>query len=272
MQLPFSMRVPIPPQILEAVVLTGFLNGFVLDSRNAKYWLPMSISIWLGFECLLRPKEIAQLCFNDLRLPCDSILSYGFFSICRIRDPKNRRFFGRSQFALCKNTLLNNWLVWLASDVPKATKLFPGTQASLSRFFRRILAQLGLAHLRLSLGSLRAGRATQLFMHGLSPDTIRFMGRWASLATLEHYIQESSSMAVLLDIDPATSQNIAHLLTYGFILHTPPGAHWSHFFSRTQQFRKLGLGKHGEKSQRIAAPPGARSAHSSSSIRNSFWG
>ena len=79
--------------VLNGCLLNGFLNGFVLDSRNAKYWLPMSISIWLGFECLLRPKEIAQLCFNDLRLPCDSILSYGFFSICRIRDPKNRRFF-----------------------------------------------------------------------------------------------------------------------------------------------------------------------------------
>ena len=62
---------------------------------------------------------------------------------------------------------------------------------------KQLLRKLRLHKHNLTLASLRAGRATAMYAEGWNTERIRFEGRWKSIHTLEHYIQEASASMVL---------------------------------------------------------------------------
>ena len=259
--LPLSMRTPLPPQLLPILVLTSFLNGFLLDVKASHLWIPLGVCIWTGFECLLRPNEICKLTHGDLKFPHDNLLAFAEFVVVRIKDPKNKMHFGRAQFALSKCSSLNLWLEWLCLNLPRRAKLFPSTQAVMSNKFKELLSQVGLNDLKLSLGSLRAGKATASFMAGESPDRIRFSGRWKSLATLEHYIQEAASVSVMMDLPAESTSLLRHLLQFQFILAQPPPLPWECYLKRTRQLKALASVNNVSSDRRAALEPTRSSQH-----------
>ena len=60
---------------------------------------------------------------------------------------------------------------------------------------------MGLGKAGFTLGSLRPGKATDLFLQGKSPDTIKFMAGWKSDSAFSVYIQEAMSMLVWSKVD-----------------------------------------------------------------------
>ncbi len=83
---------------------------------------------------------------------------------------------------------------------------------------------------------------------------IKFAGRWASETAMSAYIQESMSLLVLAQLDPATRAQLQALLTeHCIVWNGPPGPRWQAFFSRRRQWRSLGRGLPQQSSRELQA-------------------
>ena len=145
-------------------------------------------------------------------------------------------------------------VAWLLHDLHPSLKLYPSSAASFARSLQALLAELGIDKLGLTPASLRAGRATELFMQGEPVDRIRFLGRWKSAQTLEHYIQEAAAFSVVLRLSPSSVVMLENLSSHVHVLSNPPAAPWSVFFSRKRQLASIAVHKSRHEHKSIAAP------------------
>ena len=63
----------------------------------------------------------------------------------------------------------------------------------------RCLASLDLDDCSYTLGSLRAGEATDFFQHTRNLGELQYQGRWTAASTLQYYLMEAFSALVLLE-------------------------------------------------------------------------
>ena len=96
---------------------------------------------------------------------------------------------------------------------------------------------LGLEGIGLQVAGLRAGKATQLFFGGTDMARLRMLGRWRSLHTLEHYVQEATAAAACADIPSHAQTMIQKCLKHTNLYSQPPETHWATYFSRDRQSR-----------------------------------
>ncbi len=73
-------------------------------------------------------------------------------------------------------------------DLALSAKLCPGNTVMLERWFRWAMVTLGLGERQFTPAGLRAGGATHDYLKGSPVERLLRRGRWASLATLKHYI------------------------------------------------------------------------------------
>ena len=128
------------------------------------------------------------------------------------RAPKNKASLGRYQFVLIKDASLVDWLCWVLEGISPMARLWPSSQSSFSKFFRRCLERLGLTRLRLSPGSLRPGGATAHFLHFSSISILRILGRWRVESSLDHYIQTVVSHLCHADLNDKEFETISILI------------------------------------------------------------
>ena len=76
-------------------------------------------------------------------------------------------------------------------------------------------------------------------MTGVPIDTLRFAGRWRSIHTLEHYVQEAVATSVMSRVKPSVSRRVLKLLAHRHLVQLPPIQPWWRFFSREGQYRNL---------------------------------
>jgi len=238
MRVKFSTRVPIPPQILLTLVLYCLMKGF-RSPQEAKIWIPFGLQLWLGFEGLLRPGELHKLCRRHLGLPSNVALAFARCLVVLLTDPKNRRAFGRCQTTVIRDESLIAWIEWFSAGLPMNARLATVSLPKMRVLLQQALAELHLSKLGLTLASLRAGKATLMYMSGESIGRIRIAGRWKSLASLEHYIQEASSMSVLNSMGARGTDIVQELMSQLHLLERPPAQPWQAFFSRSAQFTRL---------------------------------
>ena len=115
-----SLRVPMPPQVLHALVLFSLMLGFRFDPLHADVWIPFGLQLWLGYEGLFRPGELARICRRHLSLPSNAVCSFTNCILVLIEEPKNRATFGRMQTSIIRHPALIRWLEWLCVDLPPA--------------------------------------------------------------------------------------------------------------------------------------------------------
>ena len=94
---------------------------------------------------------------------------------------------------------------------------------------------IGVESVGYTPAGLRAGGATALFMQGCDISRLRFLGRWRSLNTLDHYIQEATSAQAIARIPPDGLATIAALIKQLPLFASPPTRPWGEFFSRAAQ-------------------------------------
>jgi hypothetical protein len=239
LEIRISLRTPMPPQVLSCLVLYAFVLGFVQETHKAHIWIPLGIVLWTGFDGMLRPGEFCALRVKDLLLPSNQLMSFCDSLVVLIKDPKNRKHFGRMQTTVVKDVALIAWLEWLVTDLPESARLIPMTTAKFRIHFHLMLKRLHLTSLKLTPASLRAGKATQLYLLGESIDRLKYAGRWKHLGTLEHYIQEASSMAVMSQLSALGAKALTSLLPFVNMLERPPSLPWSSYFSRHAQLRGI---------------------------------
>ena len=229
------MRVPLPYPVLLAMVLACFSRGFISHRKKAFEWIALGVGLLTGFTGLLRPGELCGAQRGHLTLPSDAVFAFGHKAILAICNPKTKRFNGRMQFSIVDEPLVVSWLEWFSTSVDVDLKLFPFSTASLRVKFKELTQLFGIESCGFTPASLRAGGATRLFVNGCSVDRLRFIGRWKSLPTLEHYIQEATASIVLARLPPAAAA-LVHQLCLRFPQGPwPPAAPWPCFFSRAPQ-------------------------------------
>ncbi|CAE8639344.1 unnamed protein product, partial [Polarella glacialis] len=159
---PLQTRRPMPPSVLQAMVVVAFALGLSGTGRARTQWFVASVLWRVAFDGLLRPGEMLALTRQSVRLP-DDLLSEDLPAVVIIESPKNRRHMGKRQFVLIKDLLTISWLRWICQHLKPAQRLFPGSRATMVKLFRLVNVILGLQDAGLTLASFRTGGATSHF-------------------------------------------------------------------------------------------------------------
>jgi len=181
----------------------------------------MAVLIRLGFFGLLRPGEIGKLKRRDLKL---GTLADGMqVAIVALIDPKNRAAMGRAQFTTISDPGTVRWLAWYIEQVPGHCNLWPYNLQKFRELFKILVQNLGLERFNFTLGSLRPGGTTHLFILGAEVPRLQFLGRWRSQATLSSYVQEVMAQMVWIGLTRSEeSQVLLAQTSFKEIWLTPP--------------------------------------------------
>ena len=142
-------------------------------------------------------------------------------AIVGIPNPKTQKFGGRIQHCVIGDETTILWLEWFCFELPSNLKLFPISMPRLRALFKSLQKQLSLSGFQLA--SFRAGRATQLHLDGCSLDRLMFAGRWKSLSSLHHYVQEAGAVLAMSRIPAPVASRLQQLvLKVGEHVRPPP--------------------------------------------------
>jgi hypothetical protein len=221
-QRPSNFRPPLPIPLLVAMVCKARI--FAQKSRGPEgvLWHTFATLMMVGFFGLLRPGEIFNLRPGDINLANSLSLGSGF-AVLRIARPKNARQMGVQQYVEVRHPDAMNWLAWLKSQKQsQESAVWPSNPTKFRNMFSQVCRSLNISQLRLSPASLRAGGATWLIDEGFEVSRVRFMGRWAHLRSLEHYIQVARAQQIALSIPASTANSLkSFLLQHMFLLVLP---------------------------------------------------
>ena len=234
---PVSLRVPVPPLVLNAIVAFAFLRGFTSTTVTAaRDWISMAVGCLISFDGLLRPGEWSALCPRLVAVPQHRYHGITSTALCTILNEKNRRVFGKIQIAIVECERAIAWLTWLSEGMPREALYLPGGTAKFQNLFKVAVKELGLEHLNITPGGLRAGGATFKFTNNIMDiGKLKFRGRWASLSTLEHYIQEASATLIMMQMPLSQTEFLEKLVSAGERFQLPPALPWTAFFCRARQ-------------------------------------
>ena len=191
---PGKCRTPMPPALKEAFVAVAMgMAGKACDSSR-RLWLAAALLWWLAFEALLRASEIYGLKKEHILLAADVGSDEEGWVVVVVTAPKNKRAMGLDQFILLEAGPLARMLSWWVAGLPDNAFLFTGSKDQFRTLFRGVATILGVQDLGLTNGSWRPGGATDFFRvsHG-NVAALQFRGRWASLSSLGHYLQEATA-------------------------------------------------------------------------------
>jgi len=210
---PGTSRTPVPAELARAMVAVALVWG----------WLPVAALIALAWEGCLRTGDVLGLARCDLRFPqergdggCGDI-----FVI--LRHAKTATTYGaRFQHVRvsCSGVIA---LLWAAFGTwTGEAELFQrvGTHAqrehALAWRFERLCRALGVpygegAEGGITFGGLRAGGTTAAFEATRDLQLVRWRGRWDSMRTLEHYVQELAYWDFFPRLPPAVRARVRAL-------------------------------------------------------------
>lgn len=220
--LPTSFRAPMPLPLLAAVVCHArVLASKSRDEIERSRWFTFATLVLVGFYGLLRPGELLNIAASDVSLP-NSLTLGGRFAVIKISRPKKARQMGAQQFVELRHADTVNWLAWVKLTRNSNTPFWKNSANKFRYMFRQVCASLQIAQLHLTPASLRAGGATWLVDQGLEINRIRFLGRWAHLRSLEHYIQVARAQQIALNIPPHVVEKLRiFLMKSCFLLSLP---------------------------------------------------
>ena len=217
-------RIPFPLEVIDALFVWA-----ILAATDFPHFAPLlysfSVCLRLGFHGLLRPGELWRLTCGDIRLPWSG--GHGAPLTGALRDTKNRRFLGRSQFFMISEAALVRWMEWFMLGRSQLDLLWPYSARAFRDLLRLGLECLELGGVGYSPGSLRSGGTTHLFSLGLEIGRIKFLGRWLSERAVGSYVQECMARFVWASLEPEIVRSISTLNRAGeFILAGPPPLAW----------------------------------------------
>ena len=166
-------------------------------------WLNVAGLLALGWGSLLRTSEMTHALRSDLLLPSDTFFT-NKFALLALREPKTRFVSARHQSAKLDIPDLLSLVETAFHHLEGHQRLWPFSDQTLRHRFSDILKVLHLdsASLKcsktLDLGSLRPGGATWMMQTCEDSELVRRRGRWLNQRVMEIYIQEISSMQLLL--------------------------------------------------------------------------
>ena len=208
---PVSLRIPVPGPVCEALFRLCLLFAFVKEPHRSREWFDLGLGIRLGFHGMLRPGEFCNAHKRCLVLPRDSLWGFGDKCVFAVERPKTRSRGSRIQFTVIEDSHTIKWLDWATANMAPHDEILVHSTSTFRTMFKVLLLRVGI-DTRFTPAGLRAGGATHRFMQGTPIPTLKFLGRWKSLDSLEHYVQEAASLCALSELSPSTTSLLSDLL------------------------------------------------------------
>jgi len=235
---PGALRTPILLPVVLALSALSKAWALGTSGLDSYLWFAVGVLAEVGFFGLLRPKELLGLRLEDVSFP-EVLLSLAErYGIGRIDNPKNRRQFGRVQFAVIRSEHSTAWLQWLSRGLLQSDFFWPSTAAEYRKRFKQLVSALGLDAWGLLPSSLRPGGATWFFAHGVEPPRLQFWGRWASPTSLGHYLQESVAKQLNMTAPAAGGETVLRILTKGSCFLNIPNFTWHDYGARHKNYKR----------------------------------
>jgi hypothetical protein len=197
LELPIAHRVPIPLDLARA------LFGLALDrwfsQENSGLLLPLAVLVRVAFFGLLRLGEIFMR--KRLDVLVKDLHTNDAIAVLIIRRPRKRAALGRRQFSVIRDVSTVRWLAWMIQDLGNEANLWPSSGTCCRNMFRGLVGLLGCGRIGLTPGCLRPGGTTWLFMQGQDISRIQFLVRWATLGSLQSYIQDAMGHLVWIPLN-----------------------------------------------------------------------
>ena len=202
---PTYNRFPVPLLLLKAMFAVA-LNNTLIYVREAQAYVAVAILIRVAFWGLLRPMEFLSLTVRDILIAenQDGVLT----AILALVAPKNRLFFGKHQYVIISEAGTVKWLQWYIVGRPPAQKLWPFARKRFVTIWQRLLQDLDLSALPLTLACLRPGGVTHLITRGADIGRLKFLGRWRSEISMHAYVQEAVAHAVWMQMSPQVQEKL----------------------------------------------------------------
>lgn len=230
---PLRMRTPAPEYLTWSLFAAAMLHATLLEPHLASQWFGFGIGLFTMFHGMLRPGEWFKLHRRDILLPLPHQHSTDDFRVLlSLFRPKNQKQMGKSQIAIVDDKVCIRWLAWLCEGLDLDAFVSTISIGQFRVMLRRLLEYLGLDRDLLTPSSFRAGAATTAFKRGVDLHRLRLRGRWKTLTSLDHYIQEAASCLVSLQISPSIISSLERLLSRTRFLRKPPLRPWQSSFAR----------------------------------------
>jgi hypothetical protein len=176
--LPLKSHCPVSLALLRAMICVACLWG---DTSFA-------LSLWLSFVGLLRPGETCSLLTEDVKLS-DECLDVPGAIVVVLRQHKSLRLSRHAGHVRVLDVRLEQLLRLFKKQRLPGRSLFGISPVVFRSRFAQILAALSCSPRLCTPAGLRAGGAIHYFRQQVSLESIQWMGRWAHLSTLRHYLR-----------------------------------------------------------------------------------
>ena len=197
-----SHHIAMPWQILLAILSVALSWGWL----SVAGLLALGRGPWLGI--VIENSEMTHALRSDLLLPVDTFFS-NRYALLALREPKTRFVSARHQSSKLDIPDLLSLVELAFSHLESHQRLWPFSDQTLRHRFADILKVLHLdaaalqCRKTLDLGSLRPGGATWMMQTCEDSELVRRRGRWLNHRVMEIYIQEITSMQLLLPMSAA---------------------------------------------------------------------
>lgn len=177
---PYGHRKPARDYEVAAVVATCFWWG----------WGSLGFTVWMTWDGGLRPGEGYRQREDTLQA-CDALSDLeGDALVAVVEKPKTRKSFAKVQHAILEDEelvrLMKRWLKTLATK----DRIWPFSSSTGGKRLKLVLQALHLEE-AWTMGGLRAGRATQLWIRWRNLERLRIFMRHRRQSTLEFYVKEA---------------------------------------------------------------------------------
>ena len=199
-QEPVSHRTPLPEGIAKAFLVQAWLYQWT-------EWVGVTLIAFYGAG---RIGEIIRCRRGDLILPSDTLGEYCDAAFLQLRTFKSKtRQRAKVQHMKVSNSLAVKLLTMIYKDYPQANYIFTGSAHQYRRRWDFLVKAFGLPlRVKLTPGGIRGGAAVAAYRSGRPISEILWMMRLKNIATLEAYLQETGTMAVLSSIDENTRRRL----------------------------------------------------------------
>eukprot|EP00971_Amphidinium_carterae_P339494 6477327-Amphidinium_carterae.5 len=198
-----SIRSPMPVDIMLACSVTLWVVGM---RRTA-------CALLLGFHALLRLLELASIQRKHLMLGEDLGFrqGHGIISI------------PHSKTAIDDHLVLALLEAVVKEDQPHHLLVLGGLHA-LQRRYQLALRLMNCASCGFRRSSLRGGGATEFMLRTQNVAALQFRGRWASSATMQHYVHVSLGASAMAAMQPQVRHRVEGLADLAPIVLSPEHA------------------------------------------------
>jgi integrase len=161
------------------------------------------VGVLVSFDCLLRISELLQLRAVDVVGAGDARVGAGFSGLwLRLQDMKT----GTNKSVRVRTDAVRRLLRGLVAAAPSSSSLlFSYSATTFRRLFKGAAAALGVSP-DVVVHSLRHGGATHLFAEvGMGIAEIAEHGRWASVDSARHYLQQCRALLMARAAEPVVA-------------------------------------------------------------------